>query len=120
MSFNYNHITLVGRLTKDSSVKDVSNTVRTAFTIAVDRPYKRENGKADTDFIPIVAWGRLGEIASQYLKKGHPVLVEGRLQVRNYEKDEEPRWMSEVVVENFQLLGFPKDQSLVEKSDNLD
>ena len=105
MSFNYNHITLVGRLTRDAEIKEVSNTVRTSFSIAVDRPYRKEDGQYDTDFIPIVAWGRLGEIASQYLKKGNPVLIEGRLQVREYEKNEDKRWISEVVVENFQLLG---------------
>ena len=74
MSFNYNHITLVGRLTRDAEVKDISSTVRTTFTIAVDRPYRKDDGAHDTDFVPIVAWGRLGEIASQYLKKGNPGL----------------------------------------------
>ena len=108
MSFNYNHITLVGRLTKDAEVKDISSTLRTTFTIAVDRSYRKDDGSHDTDFVPIVAWGRLGEIASQYLKKGNPVLIEGRLQVRQYEKESETRWISEVVVENFQLLGGHK------------
>ena len=114
MSFNYNHVTLVGRLTKDAEVKDASNTVKTSFSLAIDRNYRKEDGSYDTDFIPIVAWGRLAEIAYQYLKKGNPVLVEGRLQIRHYEKtynkETVKHWMSEIVVENFQMLGSKSNQ----------
>jgi len=111
MSFNYNHITLVGRLTRDADVKDVSGRFRTTFNLAINRPYRKEDGEFDTDFITVVAWGKLGEVAAEYLKKGNPVLVEGRLQIRQYEKNKEPRWITEVVAENFQMLGGAKHRS---------
>lgn len=111
MSFNYNHITLVGRLTRDADVREVSDRTRTSFTVAVDRPYRKEDGSYDTDFIPVVAWGKLAEVAADRLKKGNPVLVQGRLQIRQYEKDEEPRWISEVLAEDFQRLGGDRHSS---------
>ena len=105
MSFNYNHVTLVGRLTKDPEVRTVSETVKSVFTLAVNRTYRKDNGETDADFIVVVAWGRLAEIAQQYLYKGSPVLVEGRIQVRNYELDGDKRKSVEVLADNFQLLG---------------
>ena len=105
MAFSYNHTTLVGRLTKDAAIHELKNVVKSSFTIAVDRYYRKEDGAVDTDFIPVIAWGRLAEVASLYLKKGNPVLVEGRIQVRQYEKEGSPRWMTEIVAENFQMLG---------------
>ena len=56
MSFNYNRVTLVGRLTKDAEVKDVPNTVKTSFSLALIVTIEKKTGLGDTDFIPIVAW----------------------------------------------------------------
>tara|TARA_A100001015_G_C14950310_1_gene696462 strand:- start:28 stop:393 length:366 start_codon:yes stop_codon:yes gene_type:complete len=119
MAFNYNHVMLVGRLTKDAELHPSKDVCRLAFSLAVDRAYRKEDGSSDTDFIPIVAWGKLAEIGAQYLKKGQPVLIDGRLQVRSYEKDGDKKWSSEVIVENFQLLGKYnniKSQEEVKKS----
>ena len=70
MGFNYNHTTLVGRLTKDPEVKQMSDAIKGSFTLAVDRPYRKEGNTTVTDFITVVVWGRLAEISQQYLKKG--------------------------------------------------
>ena len=116
MSFNYNHVTLVGRLTKDPDVRSISDTVKSVFTLAVNRTYRKDNGETDTDFIVVIAWGRLAEIAQQYLFKGSPVLVEGRIQVRNYELDGDKRKTVEVLADNFQLLGgWPNSDSTNER-----
>jgi single-strand DNA-binding protein len=104
MAFNYNHITLVGRLSKDPETRMHGNVRKVSFTLAVDRPYRREDGTCETDFIPVVLWGKLAEVAEKHLRKGRPTLVEGRLQVRDYESDSVRKWITEVVGENFQIL----------------
>jgi single-strand DNA-binding protein len=105
MGFNYNHTTLVGRVVKDPELKEISeNTSRLPFTLAVSRNYRKDDGSKEADFIPVVLWGKLAEVGFQLLKKGSPVLIWGKLQVRNYEKDSEKKWMTEVIAENFQIL----------------
>jgi single-strand DNA-binding protein len=118
MSYNYNRTTLVGRLTKDPEIKNISDkTNKTNFTLAVDRPYKKEDGSYYTDFVNIIAWGKLAELGSKYLRKGMPVLVDGRLQVRNYEKNNQKRWITEIVADNVQLLSYPKTSEKSKKSE---
>ncbi len=77
----------------------------THFAVAVNR-FGRDNDKAEVDFINVVAWRRLAEICGEYLKKGSPVAVEGRLQIRPYDgKNGEKKTMTEVVADNLQMLG---------------
>lgn len=109
MSFNYNHITLVGRLTRDPQQNTVGTTTKTVFSLAIDRPYRKNDGSTETDFVPCVLWGKLAEIATKYLHKGSPALVEGRLQIREYEQEGVKKWASEVVADNFQILEAKKD-----------
>ena len=104
MSFNYNHITLVGRLTGDPDRKKVGENCKTTFSLKVDRPYRKNDGSIEADYISVILWGKLAEIAHKFLKKDYPVLVEGRIQVREYEHNNERKWVTEVVAENFQLL----------------
>ncbi|NBV83947.1 single-stranded DNA-binding protein [bacterium] len=105
MAFNYNHATLVGRLTRDPEIKQISETVRkTYFTIAVNRGFRKTDEKQDTDFIPISLWGKSAELAYLLLKKGTPVLVTGRIQNRVYEKNDVIRSVAELVGEHFQIL----------------
>lgn len=78
----------MGRLTKDPEVRYKSDggAAVARYTIAVDRRYKQD-GKPDADFIPVTAFGKLGEHAEKYYKKGTKVIVTGRLETDNYEKD---------------------------------
>ncbi|NQY74567.1 MAG: single-stranded DNA-binding protein [Candidatus Margulisbacteria bacterium] len=121
MGFSYNRTTLLGRLTRDPEIKIISDSHRTTFVIAVDRSYRKDDGSRDTDFINIVCWGRLGELASKYLHKGDPVLVEGKLYIRNYEKNSEKRKYTEINADNFQVLAFPgeskKDATSIEEAE---
>ena len=112
MSFNYNHCTLVGRLTKDPDINKESQTVRTKFRVAANRSYRQEGGVSEADFVPIVLWGRLAELAYKYLKKGMPVLIEGRIHINKFGEGDDIRWFTEISCHNFQLLG-----SLMEKSE---
>ncbi|NDC82081.1 single-stranded DNA-binding protein [bacterium] len=105
MAFNFNQATLVGRLTRDPELKQVGDGVSKAyFTLAISRGYKRPDDTIETDFIPVSLWGKNAETAYLLLKKGAPVLVTGRIQVRVYEKNDVVRSMAELVAEHFQIL----------------
>lgn len=105
----YNKAFLIGNLTRDPELRYTTSGIPVArFAIAVNRFKKKGEapGSQDVDFINIVAWRRLAEICGEYLKKGRPVAIEGRLQIRNYTgKDGQPRTMTEVVADNMQMLG---------------
>ncbi len=95
-----NNVTLVGRLTRDPEMRYTqSGTAVTNFSIAVDRMGGRdEAGNKQTDFIDIVAWQKTAELCAQYLTKGAPAGVEGRLQVRDWTtQDGQSRRSYEVV-----------------------
>ena len=108
----YNKVFLIGNLTRDPEVRYTTSGIAVAkFAIAVNRP-KGKNSKSEdqeVDFINIVAWRRLAEICKEYLKKGKPVALEGRLQMRAYEKGGEKRTFVEVVADNLQMLGRRDD-----------
>jgi single-strand DNA-binding protein len=101
----YNKVFLIGNLTRDPELRYTPSGIPVArFTIAVNRPTAKTD-KNEVDFINVVAWRRLAEICGEYLKKGRPVSIEGRLQIRPYEKDGEKRVFAEVVAEGMQMLG---------------
>ena len=101
MSYSFNSCILVGRLTKDPDFKQISEEFcRTGFHLAVNRA----SNKDQADFIPISLFGKSAKVASKILKKGTPVLVYGRIQIRSYKKDGQTKWMTEVIANNFQIL----------------
>ncbi len=109
MAGSYNRIILVGNLTRDPEIRYTqSGKGVTKFTLAVNNPRNRE----ETSFVDIVAWDRLGETCNTYLKKGSNCLVEGRLVIRSYDdKDGNKRKATEVVIDNMQMLGSPRDRA---------
>lgn len=102
----YNRIILIGRLTRDPELRYVPSGAPVAsFTLAVDRPFKDQQGNRETDFIDVVAWRKLAEQVSQYMTKGRMVAVEGRLQIRSYEtQDGQKRKVAEVVADGVRFL----------------
>lgn len=106
----FNKTFLIGRLVKDPEVRvTVSGITVARFTIAIDRVRRKDQEESQTDYINIVAWRRLGEIAGQYLKKGKLVSIEGALRVDSYQKDGEERQWYEIVADNFQMLDRASD-----------
>ena len=96
-----NKVILMGRLVKDPEVRysQVGEPIAVArYTLAVNRRTKK-NGETEADFINCVAFGKSGEFAEKYFKKGQMVAIVGRMQVRSWDKDGERRWSTEVVVE---------------------
>ncbi len=119
MSASFNKIILVGNLTRDPEIRYVnSGSAVTKFRIAVN-PNKRDAKPEETMYVDIVAWERLAETCNTYLKKGSPVLVEGRLSIRSYDdtklKDEsgQPirRTATEVVISGMQMLSSRRDDA---------
>lgn len=100
-----NKIILLGRLTKAPEVRyTASGKVVCQFTLAVDRPFSGKDGQKETDFIPVVLWGKTAD-AGNSLSKGHRALVEGRLQIRSYDaKDGSKRYATEVIASNFEFI----------------
>lgn len=108
-----NHITVMGRLTKDVELRRTgSGTAVASFTLAVDRDFgKSESGEKETDFIDVVAWRQVGEFASKYFSKGKMAVVSGRLQIRNWtDKDNNKRKTAEVVADNIYFGDTKKDE----------
>ena len=98
-----NHITIMGRLTRDPELRRTGSGVAvTSFTVAVDRDFgNRESGEKETDFIDCVAWRQTGEFVAKYFNKGRMAVVSGRLQIRNWtDKDGNKRRTAEIVADN--------------------
>lgn len=106
-----NRVQLLGRLTKDPEVRYTpSSKVVCSFTLAVDRPFLNQEGKREADFIPVVVWGKAAELCWNSLAKGHRLLVEGRLQIRNFDaKDGTKHWMTEVIANSVEFIERKSD-----------
>ena len=97
-----NHITIMGRLTRDPELRYTqSQTPVASFTLAVDRDFgSRDGGEKQTDFIDCVAWRQTAEFVSKYFMKGSMAVVSGRLQIRDWTDRDGKRRSAEVVVDN--------------------
>ena len=94
-----NHITIMGRMTRDPELRRTGSGVPVAnFTLAVDRDYNpKDGGEKETDFIDCIAWRGTGEFVSKYFSKGSMAVVSGRLRIRNWtDKDGNKRRSAEV------------------------
>ena len=109
---NLNKVFMIGNLTRDPELRYIpSGTAVATFTVASNRSYTSAAGekKEETCFVRVVSWARQAELAAEYLAKGSPVFVEGRLQSRSWETpDGQKRSTIEVVAQNIQFLGRGK------------
>lgn len=96
-----NKIIIMGRLTRDPEMRHTqTGTAVASLTLACDRDFKPQNGEKETDFIDVVVWAKTAEFAANYFTKGRMAIVEGRLQVRNWQdKDGNKRKTTEVVAD---------------------
>lgn len=101
-----NKIVLLGRLVKDVDIKYTqTGKVVASFTLAVDRPFVGQDGNKEADFINCQIWGKSAELLGDSVHKGQRVLVEGRLQIRQYEdKQGAKRWITEVICDRFEYI----------------
>jgi len=103
-----NKVFLMGNLTRDPELRYIpSGSAVASFTVAMNRIYKLQTGekKEEVSFVKVVVWGRMAEVVGEYLKKGSPVFVEGRLQSRSWDgPDGQKRSTLEVIALNVQFL----------------
>lgn len=115
-----NKVILMGRLTRDPEVRYSQGAQGTAvarYSLAVNRSYKRE-GESEADFINIVAFGKRGEFAGKYFKKGMMVAVVGELRISNFtDKDGNKRWSTDVVVTDQYFAGGKKEEESTGKEE---
>ena len=116
-----NRIIIMGRLTKDPELRHTgSGTAVASFTLAVERDFKdKSSGQKVTDFIDVVAWRNTGEFVSNYFTKGRQAVVEGRLQMRDWQdRDGNKRRTAEVVADNVYFADSARreETSVVPKS----
>ena len=106
---NLNKVFFMGNLTRDPELRYIpSGTAVATFTVASGRSYTLASGekREETCFVRVVSWARQAELCGEYLTKGSPVFVEGRLQSRSWETPEgQKRSTLEVVAQNIQFLG---------------
>ena len=108
MARSFNQVILMGNLTRDPELRSTPNGQAVcSFSLALNRSYKGSDGNWQevTDYVDCVAWGPLGERVSQYLTKGRPCLVNGRLQSRSWEQEGQKRSKIEVVANDVTFLG---------------
>ncbi|HEY0979493.1 MAG TPA: single-stranded DNA-binding protein [Candidatus Paceibacterota bacterium] len=101
-----NKVLLYGNLTRDPELKALPSGQQVAsFGLATNRTFKNRDGQQQeqTEFHNIVAFGRTAEVMGQYLKKGRPIYVEGRMQTRSWDKDGVKQYRTEIVVDTFQF-----------------
>ncbi len=106
---NFNRVILAGNLTRDPQLSYTpSNTPVCEFGLALNRRWRDRDGnnKDEVCFVDVIAYGRQAEVINQYMRKGQPILVEGRLRYRQWtNKEGQNRTKLDVVVENFTFLG---------------
>jgi len=109
-----NKVILVGHVGKDPAIQYVKEDVPVArFTLATSETRKDKNGEkiTNTEWHNLVVWRGLAKVVEQYVKKGQMLYVEGKITNRSYEKDGATRYISEIVVNNLEMLGKPSDSS---------
>lgn len=101
-----NKAMIYGNLTRDPEIRALPNGTQVcSFSVATNRTYTDRDGKRQeqTEYHNVVAFAKLAEIMGQYLKKGRPVYIDGRMQTRSWEKDGVKQYRTEIVADNFQF-----------------
>ncbi|MGT2845960.1 single-stranded DNA-binding protein [Streptococcus massiliensis] len=117
----YNKVIAIGRLTATPELQKTANDKSVArATLAVNRKYKDANGEREADFLSLVIWGKLAETLASYATKGSLLSIEGEIRTRRYEKDGQNRYVTEVLVNGFQLLESRAQRALRENNAGAD
>ena len=107
-----NKVMIIGNLGRDPEVRQAGESPVANFSVAVTERFRNRDGQQQerTEWVNVVCWRRLAKIAQQYLRKGSSIYVEGKLQTRKWQdKDGNDRYTTEVVADNFQMLGGRRD-----------
>ena len=117
----YNRVVLVGNITREIELRYTqSGTAVTDIGLAINERKKNPSGEwvDDPQFIDVTLWGRTAEVAAEYLGKGAPILIEGRLKLETWESDGQKRSKLKVVGERMQMLGSNKKSAKPANADD--
>ena len=110
-----NKVILSGRIASEIELKTTPSDVNVcSFRLAVQRRFKNAEGNYDADFISCVAWRSIADFISKYFKKGDPIELTGNIQTRNYEKDGQKVYITEVVVDEAGFTQGKKNEGTAE------
>ena len=116
-----NKVILLGNLCRDIEKRyTTSNKLVIQNVLAVKNDYKESDGSYKSQFINITLWEHNAEYLSNYANKGSQLLIEGRLTTRNYEKDNQVKYITEVIVENVKILNTKKEDKQEEANQEVD
>tara|TARA_R110001592_G_scaffold327353_3_gene608497 strand:+ start:2299 stop:2718 length:420 start_codon:yes stop_codon:yes gene_type:complete len=102
-----NKVQIIGRLGKDPETRMTpSGAKAVSFSVAISEKYK---GEEKTEWINVVLWNKVADIAEQYLKKGSEVYIEGKMQTSSWEQDGQKKYKTEVIGFTMQMLGSKQD-----------
>lgn len=109
----YSRVIVMGRITADLELRQTPSSVSVlSFRIAVNRPFVAKNGERATDFFNVVAWRAQAEFIAKYFKKGSLILVDGRLESREYvDKNGATQRVVEIIAENVSFTGEAKQSN---------
>lgn len=106
----YNKVTLIGRLVKDPTINESEECKKCGrFVLEIDRGYKTADGKKCSDFISIICWNKLADVAEEYLQKGNLILIDGQIHSRKYENQGETNYVTEVTADRIKFLDGKKE-----------
>lgn len=106
-----NKVILCGNLVRDAQIIETTNKKTVAkFTVAVQKAFANSNGERDADFIDCQAWNESGKMIEKYFHKGDKILLIGRIENRDYEKDGEKKRINVVTVESFEFVNTKKHE----------
>ncbi|HMP73199.1 MAG TPA: single-stranded DNA-binding protein [Kiritimatiellia bacterium] len=118
---SFNKVILMGNLTRDPELRHISSgTAVTELRLAINRQYRSGSGedREEVVYVSVDVWGRQAETCGEYLKKGSPVMVEGRLKLDEWEKDGKKMSKLGVVAERVQFLGSPRRGAMADGPDD--
>lgn len=115
-----NNVCLVGRMAGDAELRYTPNNQAVAtFRLAVNRPFKNQNGEREADFINCVIWRQQAENLANWAKKGASIGITGRIQTRNFENQQGQRvYVTKVIADSFQLLERRDNGAKQQATDN--
>jgi len=107
-----NKVFMAGNLTHDPDLRNTANGNQcTTMQMALNRVWNQDGErKEEAMFVRVVSWGKSAEFCGNHLKKGDAIFVSGRLSIRQYEKDGQQRWITEVVADNVQSINHRQPQ----------
>ena len=106
-----NQTVLVGRLVRDPELYETESGLKvSSVVLAVPRSYKNKDGEYETDFIPCTLWRGIAENTAEYVKKGDLIGIKGHVQTRSYEKDDEKKYVTEIIAEKVTFLSSKRPE----------